>query len=253
MTAVLALTGRRLAHLRHAPGRLVGITFNPLVSMLVLGFLFQSLSRVPGMADYRAYLFAGAAVQVGLAGIGPTALAVSTDLRGGLVDRFRSLPIARMAVLFGHTTADFVVGLAATVVVTGFGLLLGWQPNGTIADTAAAFGILALFTYVMVWVGALLGLLIRNVESIGSISSLVVVVLPFLSTAFVVPADVPALLRPVIEWNPLSAVIDACRGLWGNEVAGTAGGGGAGFAVVSLLLVFAGVWGWCTWLWRKRE
>jgi len=252
MSAVVALTGRRLAHLRRAPGRLIGITFNPLVSMLVLGFLFQGLVRMPGMADYRAYLFAGAAVQVGLAGIGPTALAVSTDLRGGLVDRFRSLPISRTAVLFGHTTADFLVGLAATVVVTGFGLLLGWSPHGTVAETLAAFGILALFTYVMVWVGALFGLLIGNAESIGSISSLVVVVLPFLSTAFVVPADVPAVLRPIIEWNPLSAVIDACRALWGNGVAG-AEGGHAGFAVISLLVVFAGVWGWCTWLWRKRS
>lgn len=219
-----AVAGRRLRHLRRAPGRFLGITLNPLLSMLVLGILFQKSATVPGGGDYQEYIFAGAVVQAGLAGVGPTAIAVAADVRGGLADRFRSMPIARSAVLLGHTAADFLVGLLGLAVLTAFGLLLGWRPHGGLPDALASFALAAGFGYVMLWVGVVLGLVSRSLETISSITPLVATVLPFLSTAFVAPQNLPGWLRPVAEWNPVSVVAQSCRSLWH-----TGSGGAAGF------------------------
>jgi len=229
---ILAIAGRRLRHLRRAPGRFLGVTLNPMVSMLVLGYLFQRSISIPGGGDYQEFLFAGVAVQVGLAGVGPTAIAVASDLKGGLIDRFRSLPISRTSVLFGHTLADLLVGLAGLVVVTLFGTLIGWQPHTGILSTIGGFVVVAAFIYVMVWVGVLLGMASKSLETIDSISSLVVVVLPFLSSAFLSPRYLPEWLRPVAEWNPISAVTTACRQLWGNP-----GATGDGFPSTNAALV----------------
>jgi len=219
ITEIIAIAGRRLRHLRRAPGRFIGITLNPLVSMIVLGYLFKNSIVIPGGGSYQEYLFAGVGLQVGLAGVGPTAIAVGSDLKGGLIDRFRSLPIGRSVVLFGHTSADFLVGLLGLVVVTGFGLLLGWRSHTSMLATLGGFAVLAVFMYVMLWVGVLLGMVLRSLETIDSIATLVVVVFPFLSSAFLSAQNLPGWLRPVAEWNPLSAVSTACRRLWGNPSA----------------------------------
>lgn len=219
LTEMFAVAGRRLRHLRRAPGRFIGITMNPLVSMIVLGYLFKNSITIPGGGQYQEYLFAGAALQVGLAGVGPTAIAVASDLKGGLIDRFRSMPIGRSVVLFGHTIADFLVGLLGMAVVTGFGLLLGWRSHTDVVSTIAGFALVALFLYVMLWVGVLLGMASKSLETIDSIATLVVVVFPFFSNAFLSAANLPAWLRPVAEWNPISAVSTACRRLWGNPAA----------------------------------
>ncbi|HET6860674.1 MAG TPA: ABC transporter permease, partial [Streptomyces sp.] len=234
VTETLAVAGRRLRHLRRAPGRFLGITLNPLLTMLVLGFLLEKSLVIPGSGDYREYLFAGAVVQGALAGVGPTAIAVAGDIRGGVIDRFRSMPVSRGSVLFGHTLADFVVGIGGLVVVTGFGLLLGWRPHGSPAAVLAGFGLIAVFLYVMLWVGVLLGLTSRSLETISSITPLVVTVLPFLSSAFLAPANLPSWLRTFAEWNPVSAVAQACRELWGNPVAE-----GSGFPAEHPVLVMA--------------
>ncbi|MCX2732062.1 ABC transporter permease [Saccharopolyspora sp. NFXS83] len=218
LTEVAAVAGRRLRHLRRAPGRFIGITLNPLVSILVLGYLFQSSITIPGGGDYQEYLFAGAALQVGLAGVGPTAIAVASDRQGGLIDRFRSLPISRASVLFGHTCADFLVGLVGLVVVTAVGLLLGWRPHTGPLQVLAGFGLLAVFLYVMLWVGVLLGMVLHSLESIDSLAPLIAVVFPFLSNAFLSEQNLPGWLVPVAAWNPISAVATACRQLWGNPV-----------------------------------
>lgn len=219
LTEIVAVAGRRLRHLRRAPGRFIGITMNPLVSMIVLGYLFKNSIVIPGGGRYQEYLFAGAALQVGLAGVGPTAIAVASDLKGGLIDRFRSMPIGRSAVLFGHTLADFLVGLLGLVIITGFGLLLGWRSHTSILSTVAGFAVVAAFLYVMLWVGVFLGMVSRSLETIDGIATLVVVVFPFLSNAFLSAENLPAWLRPIAEWNPISAVSTACRRLWGNPSA----------------------------------
>ncbi|MFF2044617.1 ABC transporter permease [Kitasatospora sp. NPDC058170] len=223
LTESLAVAGRRLRRLRRGPGRLIGIVMNPLISMIVLGYLFQGSLSISGQGSYQEYIFAGVAVQTGLAGIGPTAVAIAMDLRGGLVDRFRSMPISRSAVLAGHTLGDLVVGLVGLAVVTGFALLFGWRPHTDALSLAAGLAVLTAFMFAMLWVGVALGMFSRNLETINVFAGLVTVLLTFLSNAFQSVDRLPSWLRPVAEWNPVSAVVTALRRLWGNPVATTSG------------------------------
>lgn len=220
---ITALVSRRMVHVAVAPGRLVGIVMNPLVILIAVGYLFAGAVSTPGGGAYVDYLFGGVILQVGLASIGPTATSVNIDLARGLMDRFRSLPISRMGVLVAHSLADLLIGLGALAVVASVALLIGWRPTSSPLEIAAGFGVAALFVYACVWLGILLGVVVKNVESIESIGSLVLVVLSFLSNAILAPAGLPDWLRPVAEWNPVSIVADLCRSLWGNPLSGAVG------------------------------
>lgn len=223
VTEVLAIAGRRLRRLRRNPGRLVGITLNPLITMIALGYLFSSAIEIPGSTSYQEFIFAGVVMQVGLASIGPTAIAVALDLQGGLIDRFRSLPISRSAVLIGHVLADLVISMIGLVIVVAFGLLFGWRSNTGFLPTLAGFALVALFTFTVLWVGVLLGMASSSLETIESVGGLVAVVFSFMSTGFLSVDKLPSWIQPIAQWNPVSSVITACRELWGNQAAATTG------------------------------
>ncbi|WP_433273349.1 ABC transporter permease [Actinosynnema sp. CS-041913] len=223
VTEVLAIAGRRLRRLRRNPGRLVGITLNPLITMIALGYLFSNAIQIPGSTNYIEFIFAGVVMQVGLASIGPTAIAVALDVQGGLVDRFRSLPISRSAVLIGHTLADLAISLIGLAVVTAFGLLFGWRSHTGFLQTLAGFALVAVFIFTVLWVGVLLGMASKNLETIESVGGLVAVVFSFMSTGFLSVEKLPGWIQPIAQWNPVSSVIAACRELWGNPVADSGG------------------------------
>ncbi|MEV7098391.1 ABC transporter permease [Amycolatopsis sp. NPDC051045] len=223
LVEVLALAGRRLTHLRNVPGRLLAITLNPLITMLAIGYVFKDAVIVPGGGSYPEFLFPAALMQVGLAGIAPTAIAVATDLNGGLTDRFRSLPITRPAVLIGHSLGDLVVGLIALVITVASGLLVGGRVHGDVFSLLGGFALLVVFLYAMIWVGILLGLSLRNPEAIDGIGAVASLGLSFLSNAFMSIELLPVWLRPVAEWNPVSSVTTAVRRLWGTPVEATGG------------------------------
>lgn len=242
----MALTGRRLKHVRRAPGRLVGIVMNPLVMMLAVGYLFKKSIVVPGGGNYAEYLMAGVALQVGLASLGPTAISVNLDLRGGLMERYRSLPISRASVLVAHSLCDLLIGTVALAVVSLVGLLIGWRPHTDLWRVAAGFLLLVAFIYVMVWIGIALGMVVGQPESIDSLGALVLVLFSFLSSAILSTRALPSWIRPVADWNPVSAVAGSCRRLWGNPVASSPGFASERPAVVivlSFLVLTAGsVW-----------
>jgi len=216
VTEILTIAGRRLRRLRRAPGRLVGVIMNPIIVLIAFGYLLGGSMVLPGGSSYAEYIFAGGLMQVGLAGISPTAVAIAMDLRSGLVDRLRSLPISRSAVLVGNTLGDLAMGVVGLFVVIIVGFVLGWRPHNGILATLAGFGMVIVFIYAMVWVGVLLGLMWKNLETIESVSGLIAVGFSFLSTGFISPEQMPALIRPIAEWNPVSAVVTVCRELWGN-------------------------------------
>lgn len=233
------VAARRLRRLRRAPGRLVGIIMNPIIVLVAFGYLLGDSVVAPGNGDYTEYIFAGGLMQVGLAGITPTAVAVALDLRSGLVDRMRSLPISRATVLIGNSIADWIMGLLGIAVVTLAGLVLGWRPHADPLSVLAGFAVAAVFIYAMVWVGIMLGLLWRNLETIESFGGLIAVLFSFLSTGFMSPEKMPALVRPIAEWNPVSAVVTAVRQLWDNpqNVSGFAATHSALVVVLSLTAV----------------
>jgi ABC-2 type transport system permease protein len=210
-----AMTGRHLRHLMRVPERLLSVTLMPVMYVVVFGFLFGSAMQVQGGA-YREYIMAGIFAQVMLANLQTTAVGVVDDLRNGLVDRFRSLPMSRYAVLIGRTVSDLMLSVIAVVVMGVVGYLIGWRVHTGVLHIVSAFGILLLLGLGAAWLGALLGLSLRNVEAVSAVMSMVMMPLTFLSSAFIPLSGLPGWLRSIMVWNPLSAVVEAVRVLFGN-------------------------------------
>ncbi|MEO3872010.1 ABC transporter permease [Nonomuraea sp. B12E4] len=211
-----ALAARHVRHLTRAPGKLIAMILNPLIMLIAVGYVFKSSIVVPGSGVYEEYIMAGIAAQAGLTLIGPTAIGVALDVRGGLIDRFRSLPISRLTVLTGHTLSDLMLGMICLTVLTAVGAAMGWRFHDGVLPALGAFALLLAFFYAMIWVGVVIGLTMRNIEAIESMSAIVMVGLSFLSNAFLSIQGLPAWLRPIAEWNPVSAIATTCRELWGN-------------------------------------
>lgn len=211
----MALIGRHLRHLLRVPERLLSVTLMPVMYVIVFGFLFGSAMQVEG-GNYREYIMAGIFAQVMLANLQTTAVGVVDDLRNGLVDRFRSLPMSRYAVLVGRTVSDLMLSAVAIVVMSVVGYLIGWRVNTGAGDIVTAFALLLLLGLGSAWLGALLGLSLRNVEAVSAVMSMVMMPLTFLSSAFIPLSGLPDWLRAIAVWNPLSAVVGALRELFGN-------------------------------------
>ena len=206
---------RNLAQLKAQPGELVGALIFPAIMVVLFGYVFGSAIAVPGGGNYREYLMPGLFAMTTVTGVLPTLLGMATDAGKGVMDRFRSMPIARSAVPFGQTGADIMTGVLAMTVMVGCGFVVGWRPHRGIAATLAAFGLLVLFRYAVSWVGAYLGLLIGDPETADQYVPLVFPV-TMVSNTFVPTTHMPGWLRAIAEWNPVSALVAACRDLFGN-------------------------------------
>lgn len=212
-----ALLGRHLRHLIRVPEKLLSVTLMPVAYVALFGVLFGSAMKVPG-GHYQDYLMAGILAQTMLTNVSNTALGIAGDLGNGLVDRFRSLPMSHTAVLVGRTVANMVLATLSIVVMSLVGVAIGWRLHNGIGPALAGFGLLLLLGFAMAWLGALLGLLVRDAEAINSVAFLIVLPLTFLSNAFIPLDGLPGWLRVICQWNPLSSVVSACRQLFGNQV-----------------------------------
>ncbi|GAA2358688.1 ABC transporter permease [Streptomyces violaceusniger] len=211
-----ALIGRHLRHLTRTPQQLMSITLMPVVFVLVFGYLFGSAIDVPGGQKYQEYIMAGIFIQVVMSNLGLTALGVVGDLDNGLMDRFRSLPISRAAVLIGRTTNDLILVAWSFVLMSGIGFLIGWRVHNDFLSVLGGFGLLLLLGLATSWLGALLGLALRSAEAVNAIGAIIVMPMSFLSNAFIPLDGLPGWMQSVAEWNPVSAVVLACRKLFGN-------------------------------------
>ncbi|GAA1542851.1 ABC transporter permease [Streptomyces albidochromogenes] len=219
----IALVGRRMRHIRRMPEHLLGVTVMPVASVIVLGYLFGSAMQAPGPGGYQEYIMAGIFAQVMLTNMTTTGVGVVSDLNNGLVDRFRVLPISGSSVLVGRTVADGVLVAWSCVVMTLVGYAIGWRAHNGPLQTLAGFGLLLLMGFAMSWLGALLGLVLRNVETVSAVSGVIMMPLAFLSNAFIPLDGLPGWVRILAEWNPVSAVVSASRDLFGNERGPTSG------------------------------
>ncbi|MET9694900.1 ABC transporter permease [Streptomyces sp. NPDC006514] len=218
-----ALVGRHLRHLTRTPEQLLGITIMPVVFVLVFGYLFGSAMSVPGGQSYQEYIMAGIFIQVVLSNLGQTAHGVVGDLDNGLMDRFRSLPISRSAVLIGRTSNDVFLVAWSFVLMSVIGLLIGWRTHTNILSVLGGFALLLGLALAIAWLGALLGLVLRTAEAVNSVVAVAIMPLAFLSNAFIPLNGLPGWMQTVAGWNPVSAVVQATRELFGNAPATTAG------------------------------
>jgi ABC-2 type transport system permease protein len=213
---IAVLARRSLARIAREPETLMDVTIQPILFVLLFAYVFGGAIALPGGGSYHEYLIGGM-LAMGLAATAPgTAVALVTDMSSGLIDRFRSLPTARSAVLAGRTISDLVTQVIGTAVVAGVGLAIGWRIHSSLADAAVAFGLALLFGYAFTWLGACLGMVLRSPEAAQQTGFVLFLPLTFISNAFVPTQTMPGWLQPIAEWNPMSAVAAASRHLFGN-------------------------------------
>jgi ABC-2 type transport system permease protein len=209
------LVWRNLAQLKSQPGELVGALVFPAIMIVLFGYVFGSAIKVPGGGNYREYLMPGLFAMTTFTSLMTTMLAVATDASKGVMDRFRSMPMARSAVPFGQVGGDILIGVVGMVIMVGCGYAVGWRIHHGILHALAAFGLLILLRYALSWAGVLFGLLVKNEETADQMLPLIFP-LSMLSNSFVPTAGMPIWLRTIADWNPVSAAVAACRGLFGN-------------------------------------
>jgi ABC-2 type transport system permease protein len=208
---------RNLTQLRHAPGLLLIMLMAPVGFLLGFGYLFGGAITVAG-GTYREYLVPGILGMVAATGVVATAATMAGDTDRGVVDRFRSMPTARVAVPFGQAGADIIVSAIALAATAGCGFAVGWRLHRGLYPALAALGLLILFRYAMTWVGVFVGLAVRDEKVIQQLAPLIFGSTMY-SNAFVPTAGMPTVLRAIADWNPVSAVVAATRELFGNPVA----------------------------------
>jgi len=209
----LVIAERNLVRLPRAPELLVAFTVQPIMFVLLFRYVFGGAIKTPGYS-YANFLIPGIIVQNIAFGGFVTALGLNEDLHKGLIDRFRSLPMARPAVLAGRTLADVVTnGLSAAILVLT-GLAIGFAFHTGLLEALAGAGLLLLFGYAFSWVFAFVGMLVSTPEAANSIGFIVIFPLTFISSAFVPVQSMPEPLRAFAEVNPFTLTVDAIRSLW---------------------------------------
>ena len=208
------ITQRDLRHWFREPwGVVIGWLF-PVMSVLLFGGLFSGSMAVPG-ADYWVYLIPGMFALTMLFGLEATMMSVTTDAEKGVTDRFRSLPMNATAVVLGRCCADMLNSVVALLVMGATGLAVGWRWHNGLAAALAAFGLLLLLRFSLLWVGIYIGLRARGPQTVTAVQILVWPI-GFLSSVFADPAFMSPVLGSIATWNPLSITASATRELFGS-------------------------------------
>ena len=213
---VSVLTVRNFVHVRREPLRLSDVTIQPVLFTLLFVYVFGAGVTLPGGGSYTAFAIPGLlALNLTTSSIG-TAVGLCTDLASGVIDRFRTLAMWPAAVLVARSLADLLTAMLCTAVVAVVGLIVGWSPNGGALSTLGGFGVFLLFGYALSWVCACVGLFAGDAESAQGMGLIVLFPLSFVSNALVATQHMPAVLRAIADYNPVSAVTAASRDLFGN-------------------------------------
>ena len=216
----MTVARRNVIKIRRVPSILIAALVQPLMMIVIFGYVFGGAIDIPG-DSYREFLIGGVFAVTLTFGSAFTAAGLADDMQKGVMDRFRSLPMSRSAVVIGRTASDLVLTTISLAVMGIAGLAVGWSVSNGIDAALAGFGLLLLYAYALSWVMAYVGQLVRSVETVNNASLVVLFPLTFAANTLVPSATMPGWLRTIAEWNPVSAVTHAARELFGNIPAGT--------------------------------
>jgi ABC transporter DrrB family efflux protein len=211
---------RNVIKIKRAPEVLVFVLLSPIMFVLLFAYVFGNSIAIPG-GSYREFLIAGIFAQTVVFGSIFTGAGLAEDIQKGIMNRFRSLPMSRSALLVGRTVSDVVYNSASLVIMALTGLVVGWRIDTGVLSAVAGFSLLLLFAYAFSWVMAFVGLIVPSVEVINNASFMVTMPLTFVANTFVPAENLPPVLRTFALWNPVSAVTQATRELFGNIPPGT--------------------------------
>jgi ABC-2 type transport system permease protein len=212
---------RNVIKIKRVPEVLVFVLLSPIMFVLLFAYVFGGSIDVPGGGSYREFLIAGIFAQTVLFGATFTGAGIAEDMQKGIIDRFKSLPMSRSAVLVGRTASDVIYNVLSIAIMALTGLLVGWRIRTSVLDALLGFVLLLFFAYAFSWVMAYVGLLVPSVEVVNNASFMVIFPLTFIANTFVPSDNLPGPLRTFAEWNPISAVTQAARDLFGNIPPGT--------------------------------
>ncbi|HVM09710.1 MAG TPA: ABC transporter permease [Acidimicrobiales bacterium] len=212
-TAVVAR--RNVIKITRVPEVLVFVLLSPIMFVLLFAYVFGN-SIDTGGVSYREFLIAGIFSQTILFGATFTGAGIAEDMQKGIINRFRSLPMSRAAVLAGRTASDVIYNVLSVAIMSITGLLVGWRIRGSVLDAVLGYLLLLAFGYGFSWVMAYIGLLVPSPEVVNNASFMVIFPLTFVANTFVPSDNLPPVLKAFAEWNPVSAVTQAARELFGN-------------------------------------
>jgi len=213
---LVVLTKRNLVHIAREPMQLSDVTVQPVLFTLLFVYVFGAGVVLPGGGTYKSFAIAGLlAMNLTTSAMG-TAVGLSSDLESGVIDRFRTLAMWRPAILVGRTFADVLTAAICSVFVALTGLLVGWRPEGSVLATIGGFGVFLLFSYALSWVCACVGMISKGPESAQSVGLVLLFPLAIVSNALVPTERMPAALKAIADWNPVSAVTSTSRKLFAN-------------------------------------
>lgn len=207
---------RGLLHMRRQPEALSDATIQPIMFVLLFAFVFGGAIGVPGGGDYKEFLMGGIFAQTIVFSAFGVALSLSTDRKNGAIDRFHSLPIPRASVLAGHAVASVIRALIPIALMSVTGFVVGWRIHTGVADILAAYGLMIVFSFAVIWIGVLLASIVRSPEGVQGVAFAAFFPVTFVASTFVPTSTLPSVLRTVAEWNPTSSLANALRHLFGN-------------------------------------
>jgi ABC transporter DrrB family efflux protein len=220
--ASLIVVRRNLIHIKRMPELLLDVTIQPIMFVCLFAFVFGGSIAVAG-SDYREFLVPGIMAQTMAFSSFIVAIGLNADLDKGLVDRFKSLPISRASILVGRSVSSLIHSSIGVTVMALTGLAIGWRMRNGILDAALGFGLLLLFGFAMIWLGIWVGSMMRSVEAVNGFMFTVMFPVTFVANTFAPTDKMPTWLATIAEWNPISALVQATRDLWGNGEPATAG------------------------------
>lgn len=242
------MTKRSILHIVRSLDQVMSLIMFPIMFMLLNRYVLGGAINT-GDVSYANYLFAGIFVQTLAFGANYTTINLAVDLKEGIVDRFKSLPMASGSLLVGHVTADLVRNVISGVIIIAVGFLVGFRPTADFTDWLAVVGLAILFTLSISWLSAILGLLVKSLEAAQWIGFVVIFPLTFISSAFVPVETMPTALRAFAENQPLTQTIDAMRSL----LVGTPMGNSALLSVIWSVAIIAVSIPITIWLFKNRQ
>jgi ABC-2 type transport system permease protein len=206
------LTGRSLRAIPRVPERLLDVTIQPVIFILLFLYVFGSAIHVPGIS-YKDFLFPGIIAQSLAFGVIGAGTATASDMTEGVIDRFRSMPINRLSIITGQVMGQFCEQLLGIAITVGVGFALGWDPQVTVAGGFELAGLLLLGIFAFTWCGVLFGMLVRSPDAVQGAGFIVILPLTFMAGVFVQISGMDAVPRAIAEWDPISALVAAVRSL----------------------------------------
>src|SRR6516162_4865949 len=216
LSDVWAMTRRALVHISREPMQLSDVTLQPLLFTFLFAYLFGGAIPIPGGGTYVNYLLAGILALNLVTSTMGTAVGLSTDLHEGIIDRLRTLPMWRSAVLVGRSMADLMTSCLCALIVGIVGLEVGWRADASMPAIVGGFLLVLFFAYSLTWIAACVGLNSKSPESAASFGFIVLFPLAFVSNALVPTQHMHGWMQAIATWNPVSAVVAGTRVLWGN-------------------------------------